>query len=193
MNTPHKDNDAGTSDEKLRLIKQQFFALRNGVIADILRRSGSPFKVVFGLNLPQLTDIAAQFGPDPDLGRLLWRNTTTRESMLLAPMLMDVSSFSIDEAREWLSAAPATEVIDILCHRLLRHVAYAADLAESLSDASDTMSRYSSVRLMFNLVTRFPAQAHALAGKVAAIPCPLTDYIAKSLMEEASLLQSGSS
>ena len=46
----------------LQNIKRRFFALRNGVIADTLRRAGSPFKIIFGLNLPQLAEIAAELG-----------------------------------------------------------------------------------------------------------------------------------
>ncbi len=39
-------------------IKQRLYAMRNGVIADSLRNAGSPYRSIFGLNLPQLTEIA---------------------------------------------------------------------------------------------------------------------------------------
>ena len=35
--------------ETIRQIKSDFFALRNGVIADKLRSAGCPYKIIFGL------------------------------------------------------------------------------------------------------------------------------------------------
>ena len=49
-----------TSFNDMQTVKRAFFAMRNGVIADTLRRAGSPFKIIFGLNLPQISEIAAR-------------------------------------------------------------------------------------------------------------------------------------
>ena len=38
----------------MRDIKTQFYALRNGAIAERLRTAGSPYKIIFGLMLPQI-------------------------------------------------------------------------------------------------------------------------------------------
>ena len=43
---------------ELKDIKQQFFTYRNGMLADRLREAGDCHKVIFGLNLPQIVDIA---------------------------------------------------------------------------------------------------------------------------------------
>ena len=40
--------------EQIRQIKSDFFSLRNGEIADTLRKAGSPYKIIFGLQMPQL-------------------------------------------------------------------------------------------------------------------------------------------
>lgn len=57
---------------RLQHVKRRFFAMRNGVIADTYRRAGSPFRIIFGLNLPQITEIAAEFAPDSELAAELW-------------------------------------------------------------------------------------------------------------------------
>ena len=44
--------------EQIRQIKSDFFSLRNGEIADTLRKAGSPYKIIFGLQMPQLEQIA---------------------------------------------------------------------------------------------------------------------------------------
>ena len=72
----------------MQQIKRHFFAMRNGIVADVLRKAGSPFRIIFGLTLPQITDVANATGKNAELARRLWDNKTTRCSMLLAPMIM---------------------------------------------------------------------------------------------------------
>lgn len=155
----------------MQTVKRRFFAMRNGVVADTLRRAGSPFRVIFGLNLPQIVEIAAGHGADRPLADELWANTTTRESMLLAPMLVDASVFPIEDARRWASEAPADEVTDILCHRLLRKVPYAWTLVDELAQHdADYRSAYTALRLAFNMVGQKPARAREVARKYATVP-----------------------
>lgn len=181
MNTQPAFNDMQT-------VKRHFFALRNGVISDTLRRAGSPFKIIFGLNLPQLVDIAFVTPHEVTLAERLWANSTTRESMLLAPMLYPVEEFDIDTARSWAGEVPTPEVADILCHRLLRHTSYAPELAEELCNSESDIVRYTGLRLWFNLVAKMPSEALAAAQAELISPSKLTATIAASLAEEARFL-----
>ena len=61
--------------------------MRNGAVADYMRRMGAPYKIIFGVNLPHLSEIASETVPSQELARQLWANSSTRESMLLAPMI----------------------------------------------------------------------------------------------------------
>lgn len=179
-----------TSYNPMQTIKRHLFAMRNGVIADVLRRSGSPFKIIFGVNLPQLVEIAAETGPAEELAEQLWANTTTRESMLIAPMIFPRDKFSREKAMQWISTVPCAEVADVLCHRLLRHQDYALDLAgELVADSSrPDMERYTGLRLAFNLVGQHPARCGEIAALESARQCSLTRTVAASLAEEARFL-----
>ncbi len=173
----------------MQTVKRRFFAMRNGVIADTLRRAGSPFSIIFGLNLPQIVEIAAEVPAEdaPALAEALWQNRTTRESMLAAPMLMRRDA--IDEAAErLLRESPCAEVTDVLCHRLLRHLPFAADLARRLSADPDPMVRYGALRLMFNLVALHHAEAAKMARAEQLRQCPQTLPIASALLDEATWL-----
>ncbi|MGN1238657.1 MAG: DNA alkylation repair protein, partial [Muribaculaceae bacterium] len=99
---------------ELKDIKQQFFTYRNGILADRLRSAGDCHSVIFGLNLPQIADIAKMAGTDKTLAEQLWDNTTTRESRLIAPMIYPREQFCIAMAREWIESVENTEVADIL-------------------------------------------------------------------------------
>ena len=139
----------GTTNPTIQAIKHRFYAMRNGIVADTLRRAGAPYRMIFGVNLPHLKEIAADITPDAALARELWADTSTRESLLLAPMVMPPAEFTIDEARRWLATAPSAEAIDILCLRLLGRMPYAPALAAELA-ASSTASpllQYAATRL----------------------------------------------
>lgn len=178
-----------TSFNDMQTVKRNFFAMRNGVIADALRRGGSPFRIIFGLNLPQISEIAAKWTPDTPLAERLWANTTTRESMLLAPMIVDRAAFTIDDARRWIVAIPAHEVADVMCLKLLRNLSYANELAGELAQSEQPMARYTAVRLMFNLVHKDPEGALVFAERMLASETDSACLtVARQLREECEFL-----
>ena len=174
-----------TTFNEMQTVKRHFFALRNGIVADTYRKAGSNFRIIFGLNLPQIVEIAALTPKSAALADALWHNTTTRESMLLAPMIYPHDDFSRELAEKWIAEVPSVEVADILCHRLLRHMPYAADLAEAVSCSDSDIVRYTGLRLMFNLVSAMPQKALEYSRREAARNCQLTSRTAAMLIGEA--------
>lgn len=168
--------------------KRCMFSMRNGVVADALRKGGSPFRIIFGVNLPQLIEISGQLPHSAKLASDLWHNTTTRESMLLAPMLMPNECMTYDLAGEWAREVPAPEVADILCHKLLRHLPFARELAEELIEDERDMVRYTGLRLLYNLLSKMPQQAKEAAQKEAARECRLTKAVALALIDDADFI-----
>lgn len=126
----------------LQEIKKEFFTYRNGAVADTLRKAGMPYAVIFGLNVPQLGDIARRVADKSEerdaLGRQLWADTKVRESRLLACWVLDPVKLSQEEAAEMMAAVQTREEADILAFRLLRRLPYAEELAAS---APDTYAR----------------------------------------------------
>jgi dipeptidyl-peptidase-3 len=136
-------------DVTIQHIKQRFYAMRNGIIADTMRRVGAPYRMIFGVNLPQLTAIAASIEPNASLAEQLWSDSTTRESVLLAPMVMPADSFTIDTARRWIATAPSNEAIDVLCLKLLSRMPYLAELATALAadESQSDLTAYTAARI----------------------------------------------
>lgn len=141
-----------TKFNEMQTVKRRFFAMRNGAVADNMRRHGANYRIIFGLNLPQIVEIAAETPHSVELAEALWKNQSTRESMLMAPMIYPREEFSFETACQWATEVPTAEVADVLCHRMLRHAPYAWDLAMSLVKSSVVMERYLALRLMFNLL-----------------------------------------
>ena len=141
-----------TGYSEMQLIKRRFFAMRNGVIADALRKGSIDYPIIFGLNIPQIAEIADEQDARPELAEQLWADVRTRESRLMAPMVYPVAMLSRDDAERWLTSARNVETADILCHRLLRHHPDAVDIALAYGDNPDAITRYTARRLMLNLL-----------------------------------------
>lgn len=181
----------GTKMNEMQRVKREFFTLRNGLLGDLLRRQGLNYKIIFGLNIPQLIEIAATTPHDAQLAQQLWENKTTRESLLLAPMIYPKEQFTLDNAKKWVSEVPTTEVADVLCHRLLRHLEYANELAQELAGDENDLVRYTALRLMFNLLpnnvdSTLLAAQHELIKNVG-----VTAPISRALIEEINYLKEG--
>lgn len=110
-------------------IKKEFYAYRNGIVADTLRKAGLPHKYIFGLQIPQLTAIANKRERNKTLAKLLWDDIESREARLLAAYLFPPDQISIDEARQLISGIKSREEAEIMAFRLLRFLPFARDLA----------------------------------------------------------------
>lgn len=180
----------------MQTVKRRFYAMRNGALAEQMRSRGLTYRINFGLNLPQIKEIAADVTASVshtkeliDLSMELWANEATRESRLMAPMIFPADVFTRQLAEKWLSEAQTVEVADVLCHALLRKCGFAYDVAIELlqrPDASD-MNRYAALRLLLNLVVT--GAVGAAETQQAAIDeqrraCSLTQGVAAQLLSE---------
>ncbi len=166
---------------ELREAKQQFFALRNGLLADTLRKQCAlPYKLIFGLNIIQLREIAAQAGTDADLAERLWADADCRESRLLAPMVMP------EPELQWLADVRTPEETDILCHASLRHHPEAERAAARAARSEDPLTRYAGIRLLFNLLPSSKEMAQSVLENLPEDP--MTAGIAQQLRQELEYL-----
>lgn len=197
----------------MQQIKRRFFAMRNGELAAQLRAHRLNYRMNFGLNMPQIKDIAAQIlagslaapavadaPATPEhlaaLASELWANEGTRESRLLAPLLYPAELMTEPLATEWLLQAQTTEVADHLCHSLLRRLPFAPTMAmDTLSAAECTpaltpMQRYTLLRLSMNLLIlnklTIPEQLRTYAE--ASLADPLTAPVARQILDELDFL-----
>lgn len=165
----------------LREVKQQFFALRNGLLADMLRKQCvMPYKVIFGLNIPQLKAMAQHIGTDDALAAQLWADMDVRESRLLSPMISSIRT----EATDMLGQVLTTEEADIVCHSLLRHCPGAEHAAEAAAASENPLTRYASLRLLLNL---YPSSRATLERLLPTLPYHVqTDGIVRQINREMS-------
>ncbi len=133
-------------------IRKEFFALRNGMISDTLRKGGLEQKYIFGLQLPQIKDISVRFKPHSkedasSLARALWNDKECREARLLACHLMPADLMTKEEATEWAEGVDTREEADILAFRLIRHLHFASELAHNLAESKDPLKKYTAIAI----------------------------------------------
>ena len=97
---------------QMQLVKRRMYAMRNGIVADALRRNSPSYRMIFGLNLPQIAEIAASQPQDAAFSAELWADRRTRESLLLAPMLYPPAEMDEATALAWMYDVRDTEVAD---------------------------------------------------------------------------------
>lgn len=119
------------------------YAYRNGMVADALRKGGIPHKVIFGLNLPQLSAIAAEVKEAHSveecdmIGRELWSTGDSREGRLLACWLMSTDT-DVEGALELALSTRSREEDDILGFRYFKRHPQAAEVASALEARGET-------------------------------------------------------
>lgn len=159
-------------------VRKEFFTFRNGLLADMLRKQCAlPYRVIFGLNLPQLGEIAGRVGKDESLAAALWADTDCREARLLAPMI----SVPSEAALTMLDEVLTVEEADVACHRLLRRCPGAVEAARTALQSERPLTRYAALRLILNLL---PAHRQLAVEALATVAFnPLTDGVVRQLRQ----------
>lgn len=139
---------------ELKEIKHYFFAHRNGVTADVLRRAGSPFGMIFGVEVPVISALARRIGENPELGRILWADSEVRESRLLAPWLFSPESLTKEECLEMAGSVRDTEDALMLAFRILKRRADAPVILEELKEKASHLKPGSSGEIAADALAR---------------------------------------
>ncbi|MCR5180544.1 MAG: DNA alkylation repair protein [Bacteroidaceae bacterium] len=123
--------------ETIRAIKAELRSAMNGITSSAIRQSGMDYKLVFGVELPRLRQIAAEFMPSASpaevsqarsLALALW-SENIRECKMLAILLFPPADFDADMADLWMSnlQPQQAELASLLAMELLCRMPQAAD------------------------------------------------------------------
>lgn len=135
----------------LQEAKKELYALRNGIMADYLRKAGDAHPYIFGVSLAQILELARTIGHDGALARALWNDSKCRESQMLSLVILPPKDVDFDFAETIIAVIPNVEIADIACHKLLRNLPFAWKLAEVNAAADNSLRQYIALRLLVNL------------------------------------------
>ena len=137
-------------NETVRQIKAQLRLFMNGVLSQSLREKGLKYRLIFGVELPRLKEIAAGYEQSHDLAQALWKEDI-RECKILAAYLQPTDTFDPELADFWMEGIHNTELADYLCMALFRRLPYASQKAFQWIASDNRMEAYTGFRLMSHL------------------------------------------
>ncbi len=140
--------------ETVRQIKAQLRLFMNGVLSQSLREKGIKYRLIFGVELPRLKEIAAGYEQNHDLAQALWKEDI-RECKILATYLQPAESFDAELADFWMESIGNTELADYVCMALFRRLPYASQKAFQWMASENRMEAYTGFRLMSHLFTLY--------------------------------------
>ena len=179
------------TQETLRGIRKEFFAFRNGIVADTLRKAGDPHGMIIGCLLVDIIGIASRFRTDiydkeqlMAIASELWSDTNSRECRLAAPMLYPAEEMSLELAITWCESVETVEVADNLCHKLLRHIPEADSLFRQLIAQENPLMKYTGYRLLLNLLLLGKVQPNASLKAIVDTEAAQAEQPLKSLIKD---------
>ena len=143
--------------ETVRQIKAQLRLFMNGVLSQSLHEKGIKYRLIFGVELPRLKEIAAGYEQNHDLAQALWKEDI-RECKILAAYLQPAESFDAELADFWMESIGNTELADYVCMALFRRLPYASQKAFQWMASENRMEAYTGFRLMSHLFTLYGAE-----------------------------------
>ena len=181
-----------TDNNLSREIRKEFFAFRNGIVADKLRKAGDPHTMIMGCLLVDVQAIVQRQREAIDdaetlkaLALELWNDTNSRECRLAAPMLYPAELMTLEQALQWCLSVETIEVADNLCHKLLRHIAEANALFRQLIADERPLVKYTGYRLLLNLLLLGKVQPNAsLRTIIENENEPSLSHLLKDILEE---------
>lgn len=178
--------------ETIKDIKKEFRAAMNGIASARMREAGAPYRLIFGVELPRLQEIAREFTPNHELAQELW-NENVRESKILATMLMPNERFYPEIAYIWVDEIPTAELAQIATMCLFSRLTYAPSLAFEWI-ASDKEMRQLCGYLIITHLLRQGAELNEhslneLRDQMESIPAEASLALRKAVLSIENLLQ----
>ncbi len=156
-------------DKVITDIKKELRANMNGIASAHMRQT-EDYRVNWGVELPRLSSIAAEFTPGRALAQALW-NESTRECKILACMLMPTDEFSEELCDLWAESIRTDEIATMFCHYLTPQLPYACSKAFEWMASEQPMLQNCGYLTLCHLLRKYelsPSAAHEFLDQASA-------------------------
>lgn len=132
---------------KLKEIKQSFRLQMNGIASHSMRQKGMDYKLNWGVSLPQLREMATQYGKDYALAVELWKENI-RECKILATLIMPPSEMPQEVADIWMEQTYTQEMAEMAAFNLYQYMDDAPVLAYRWIASDNTIARLTGYQVL---------------------------------------------
>ena len=133
--------------DTLKQIKRSFHTRMNGVASQSMRQKGLDYKVNWGVALPHLREMAAEYQPSYSLAVELWKENI-RECKILATMLMPPAEMPEQLVELWMEQTKTQEIAEMAVFNLYQHLDYAPQMAFRWIASDDSIRQLSGYQLL---------------------------------------------
>ena len=123
-------------DNLIKEIRKKIRLSMNGVVSDTMKSYGLIYKQNFGVEIPQLRQMASKYSLNHDLAQRLWA-LKIRETMILATLLEPAETFSEVNAEEWIKDIDNIELAEQTCMNLFSKLSFAKSWGKKLIFSDD--------------------------------------------------------
>ena len=113
---------------QLRYVKTGLRGVMNGTVSQSMRDKGLNYKVIFGVELNRLQEMAEELPHTAELAAALWKENI-RECRILATMLYPREEYFEDLADLWVEQMNFTEEAECTVMYLFQHLSFASQKA----------------------------------------------------------------
>ena len=135
---------------KVKAIKQSFRLKMDGVASTSMRNKGLDYKINWGVGIPELRNIAQEYGKDYALAIELWKENI-RECKILATLIMPPDEMLPELVEIWMVQTPTQEIAEMAVFNLYQHLDYAPVLAFQWSACDREIEQISGYHLLSRL------------------------------------------
>ena len=138
------------TQEKLKAIKRSFFLRMDGTASRSMREKGLDYKINWGVSIPDLCQMASQYGKDYALAIALWKEDI-RECKILATMIMPPEEMLPEIVELWMEQTPSQEIAEMAAFNLYQHLDYAPVMAFQWIAGDNEMEQICGYNLLSRL------------------------------------------
>jgi len=99
----------------------------NGIVSDQMTQNGIVYKKNYGVSLPRIKELAANYQKNHNLAQQLWA-LKIRETMIMATFLEPADTFTTENANEWVAQFNQIEIVEQTCMHLFGKLEFAPAL-----------------------------------------------------------------
>ncbi len=142
------------ADRLLRRLKVEM----NGAVSGAMKERGMVYKLNYGVSIPTLKAITAEYGPDHTLAMELF-GSDIRELKLAAIYVADPKAVKLEQLEEWGDNLVTTEVAEHLAIQLLGRSPLAVEVARRWLPSGDKLKVYAASMGLASALKRGAARA----------------------------------
>lgn len=126
----------------------------NGAVSQSMRENGLQYGANYGVSLPTIKSVAADYYPDHDLAAQLWRQEI-RELQLAAIYIEDPAEITAQQMEAWSADFHTTEVATVVAMELFHRAEGALSVAAQWFESGNDLQRLAACHMIGKSAKRF--------------------------------------